>query len=111
MLDRISNMILCKITTQDTADQEKEVLLFGITRIIEDIPKTIGIIAIALILGIIKEIVIITLVCIAYKTFVGGVHAKTNWGCFIYSTIFYLLITYSTKYIHFGITIEGVENI
>ena len=74
-------------------------MLFGITRIIEDIPKTIGIIIIGVLLGILKEMAIVTLVIMVYKTLTGGVHAKTNWGCFVYSVLFYLAIIYSAKYL------------
>lgn len=100
MLDKISNKILQKIASNST-DEEKEVLLFGITRIVEDIPKTIGIIAIGLILGILKEMIVVTIIIAAYKSFVGGVHAKTNLGCFIYSALFYLITIYSAKYLVF----------
>lgn len=100
MLDKISNKILEKISSNST-DEEKEVLLFGITRIVEDIPKTLGIIAIGLILGIIKEMIIVTIIIAVYKSFVGGVHSKTNFGCFIYSALFYLITIYSAKFLVF----------
>lgn len=97
MLNKISNKILELMSNKDTTEQDKEILLFGITRIVEDIPKTLGIIIIGLILGIIKEMSVVTLVIMLYKTLTGGVHAKTNWGCFIYSVIFYLAIIYTSK--------------
>ena len=99
MIDKISNKILELISNKNQTEEEKEILLFGITRIVEDIPKTIGIIIIGLILGIIKEMAIVTLVIILYKTLTGGVHAKTNWGCFAYSVIFYLTIIYTSKFL------------
>lgn len=98
MIDKISKKILNLISSSEQTNDEKEILLFGITRIVEDIPKTIGIILIGLILGIIKEIAIVTLVILLYKTLTGGVHAKTNWGCFIYSVFFYLAIIYTSKW-------------
>lgn len=100
MINRISKKILYALS-KDKTDEEKEILLFGITRIVEDIPKTIGIMIIGLMLNIIKEIAIATIVIILYKTFVGGVHAKTNLGCFVYSTMFYLAIVYTAKYFSF----------
>ena len=109
MIDKISNKILNFISTENIDNDKKEVLLFGITRIVEDIPKTIGIILIGIILGILKEIAIVTIVLATYKTFVGGVHAKTNLGCFIYSVIFYLAIIYSARYINLsGINQHGI---
>lgn len=97
MIEKVSNKILEYVTSDKNSLEEREILLFGITRIVEDIPKTIGIVIIGLILGIIKEMLIVTLVVILYKTLTGGVHAKTNWGCFVYSVVFYLAIIYTSK--------------
>lgn len=105
MIDKISKKILELMSNSEQTNEEKEVLLFGITRIVEDIPKTLGIILIGLILGIIKEIAIVTLVILLYKTLTGGVHAKTNWGCFIYSVVFYLAIIYTSQWL----VLEGVS--
>ncbi len=102
MVEKLSNKILCFLINDDKIDSEKkEVLLFGITRIVEDIPKTIGIVLIGILLNIIKEMLIVTTVIMLYKTFVGGVHAKTNFGCFISSVIFYLAIIYISKFFYF----------
>ncbi|MBR5227802.1 MAG: accessory gene regulator B family protein [Clostridia bacterium] len=100
MLDKVSNKVLCFLTGNNELDEEKrEILLFGIKRIIEDIPKTIGLVLIGFILNILYEMLIVTVILTLYKTFVGGVHAKTNFMCFISSTVFYLAIIYSAKYI------------
>lgn len=98
MIDKISKKILDIISNENQTEQEKEILLFGIVRIVEDIPKTLGIVLIGLILGIIKEMAIVTVVIMLYKTFTGGVHAKTNLGCFMYSLLFYLAIIYTAKF-------------
>jgi len=102
MINRISNSILELLSNAESSEQDKEILLFGITRIVEDIPKTIGILLIGIIFGIIKEIIIVTVIVMLYKTFIGGVHAKTNIGCFIYSVLFYLITIYSAKYLYFN---------
>ena len=101
MIDKISEKILNILSNENQTEEQREILLFGITRIVEDIPKAIGIIITGFILGIIKEMLIVTLVIILYKTLTGGVHAKTNWGCFIYSLVFYLAIIYMAKFIVF----------
>ena len=49
MIDKISKLILNKICDKKESTERKEILLFGITRIIEDIPKAIGIIIVGLI--------------------------------------------------------------
>lgn len=100
MVDKISNKVLYFLVNKsDIDDDRKEILLFGITRIVEDIPKTIGIILIGILLNIIFEMIIVTVIISLYKTFVGGVHAKTNFGCFICSVIFYLVIIYLAKFV------------
>lgn len=99
MIEKVSKKILELISNSQQTNEEQEVLLFGITRIVEDIPKTIGIVIIGMILGIIKEMAIVTMIILLYKTLTGGVHAKTNWGCFIYSVVFYLVIIYTSKWL------------
>lgn len=100
MVDKVSNKILCFLVNKsDIDDEQKEILLFGIQRIVEDIPKTIGIILIGLLLNILFEMFVVTVIIALYKTFVGGVHAKTNFGCFICSVIFYLAIIYLAKFV------------
>lgn len=102
MIEKVSNKILNILSGDKQTEEEREILLFGITRIVEDIPKALGIIIIGLLLGILKEMAIVTLIIILYKTFTGGVHAKTNLGCFAYSLIFYIVIIYSAKYLVFS---------
>lgn len=102
MIEKISNLIVNKITeTENISEEKKEIILFGVTRIIEDIPKTIGIIIVGIILGIIKEMSIVTIIILIYKNFVGGVHCKTNLSCFICSLMFYLATIYSSRYMTF----------
>ena len=109
MIDKISKKILLLLSNKEQSEEEKEILLFGITRIVEDIPKAIGTVVICLLLGIIKEMIIVTIVLVLYKTFTGGVHAKTNIGCFMYSVLFYLAIIYSARFLAFtGINRIGV---
>lgn len=100
MIEKISQKITTYLLKDTIADEErKEVLFFGVTRIVEDIPKTIGIILIGFILNILKEMLIVTAVIALYKSFVGGVHAKTNFGCFLSSVVFYLATIYCSKFI------------
>lgn len=102
MIVKISKFILNKICDKQETNEQKEILLFGIIRIIEDIPKAIGIVIVGTLLNILKEMTIVTAVIILYKTFVGGVHNKTNLYCFICSLAFYLICIYSSQYINFN---------
>lgn len=102
MTEKLTNIIVDKFLLKDEADPERrEILCFGITRILEDIPKTIGIFLTGLILGIVKEMLVVSAILIGYKTFVGGLHVKTNFACFIYSLLFYLVIIYTAQFIVF----------
>jgi len=97
VIEKVSEKILSMLITKEYTQEQKEVLLFGITRIVEDIPKIIGIVIIGMCLDIIKEIGLVTIILALYKTFTGGVHAKTNFGCFIYSALFYLIIIFHNQ--------------
>ncbi len=87
MVEKISKKILNILSDEKDDKDQKEILLFGITRIVEDIPKYIGILLVCLLLGALKEFLIVMAVIMIYKTFTGGVHLHTNIGCFIGSLI------------------------
>lgn len=78
---------------------QREIMMFGITRILEDTPKYILIFLIALFFGILKEVGIVLLVTLLYKTFLGGAHARTNIICFIFSSIYFITPAFISKYI------------
>ena len=87
MVDKISNYILDNILyrNEKIEGDQREVMLFGVTRIVEDIPKYIIIFLIALSLDILTQLLVVLAITIAYKTFVGGAHARTNLVCLISS--------------------------
>lgn len=89
MVERISNYlvdnIICKGET--ITDDEKDVLNFGVTRIVEDVPKYIIMLTIALLTNTIKELGLVFLIMVVYKSFIGGAHARTNLICLISSNI------------------------
>lgn len=98
MIEKLSNKIYHFLSRkQDITDEKKEIILFGIVRVVEDIPKFVGIVLVGLLLNILKEMLIVSIVTILYKTFVGGVHAKTNLVCFITSLSLVLLTIYTAK--------------
>lgn len=102
MIEKLTNLIVDKFLLKGEEDPERrEILCFGITRILEDIPKTVGIFLIGFMLGIVKEMLVVSVILMGYKTFVGGVHAKTNFTCFIYSLLFYLVIIYTSQLLVF----------
>lgn len=101
MVEKVSKKILRFLEKDSKYNGDKEeILLYGIQRILEDVPKAVGILIIGILLNVLLEVIIVTIIIAMYKTYVGGVHAKTNIGCFIYSVVFYLLIIYVAKYIY-----------
>lgn len=101
MIEKISNKIYSFLTLKQLVTEEKkEIILFGITRVIEDIPKFIGIIVVGIISNTIKEMLVVTIVTLLYKTFTGGVHAKTNIMCFVCSLFVMLFSIYTAKLLY-----------
>lgn len=114
MLDILINFVFLKITKDlDKSEEEKEIIFFGITRILEDIPKAFLIFVAGVLLNLIYKILIVTVIILLYKTFVGGMHLKTNITCFIYSLGFYLITIYSAfliNYLNINICILEISN-
>lgn len=94
MVEKISKKILKAISDENSSKEEQEILLFGITRIVEDIPKYLAMLIICILLGTFKEFCTVMLVTMLYKTFTGGVHLHTNIGCFIGSMLSILSTIY-----------------
>lgn len=87
---------------ENISGDQREIMNFGVTRILEDIPKYVAIFFISLFLNILPLVGIVLLVTIAYKTFVGGAHARTNIICFISSSVMFLAPVLIAKYIEFN---------
>jgi len=94
MIEKISKKILNILSDENESEEQREILLFGITRIVEDVPKYIGIFIVCLLLGVIKEFAMVMFVTMLYKTFTGGVHLHTNIGCLIGSLVSILSCIY-----------------
>ncbi len=105
MIEKMSNYILDNFLyrNEKVIGDEREVMLFGITRILEDIPKYTIIFLLACVLNILQYVGIILVITMIYKIFVGGVHARTNLGCLISSIIYFILPVYLAKYININI--------
>ena len=101
MIEKMSNYILDNMLIKDekVSNDERETLLFGVTRILEDIPKYTFIIILCAVLKILPELGVAFLTTLCYKLFIGGAHAKTNAECFVYSTLYFILPILFAKYI------------
>ena len=101
MVDKLSNYILDNILykNEKIEGDQRDIMLFGITRIVEDIPKYLIIFLLSLAFHILAEVGIVLAVTLTYKTFVGGAHARTNFICLISSSAFFFLPVLMSKYI------------
>lgn len=93
IIDKISfyvvDNILCK--DEELSEEKREVMLFGVTRIVEDVPKYLAIFIIGVMFNVLKYIGIVLLVNLLYKTFIGGAHARNNITCFFSSIAIFIL--------------------
>lgn len=91
MVDKICDYLTNKIKKQmpDVNEERAEVINYGIHLIVGEIPKTFIFIAIAALLGVLKEFFITILVIFPYRTFSGGFHLKTHIGCILGTSLMY----------------------
>lgn len=92
MLEKVSDFIVCDVLykNEKISSEQKEVMTFGVTRILEDTPKYMIIFGICLYLNVLKELLLVLLVTATYKTFIGGAHARTNIICLLSSIVIFL---------------------
>jgi accessory gene regulator B len=107
MIEKISNYIVDNVLlTNESPDEDyREVMCFGVTRILEDIPKFASIFFMCYLLGIINQFFVVLAITLSYKAFIGGAHARTNIGCFLISTIYFILPIMLAKYINYDLKI------
>ena len=92
MIEKLCNKLTKKIRNKmpDIDDERAEVINYGLQLVIGEIPKTLVIIAIACICGVLKLTILSLLFIMPYKTFSGGVHLKTHIGCIVATSLFYI---------------------
>ena len=100
MVDKICNYLTNKIKDKmpEVDEERAEIINYGIHLIVGEIPKTFVFIAIAAILGILKEFFITVLVIFPYRAFCGGVHLKTHLGCILATSLMYCGIAYISQF-------------
>lgn len=106
MIDKMSNYILDNVLykNEKIEGDQREIMLFGVTRILEDIPKYAIIFLIGYFFHILQYMGIVLAVTALYKTFVGGVHARTNLICLFSSIAYFILPIILANYIPMGQT-------
>lgn len=100
MVDKICNYLTNKIKNKmPEVDEERlEIINYGLHIVIGEIPKTFIFIALAAILGILKEFFITILVIFPYRASSGGFHLKTHMGCILMSSLYYCGISYISQF-------------
>lgn len=100
MIDKICDYLTKRIRKQmpEVDDERAEVINYGMHLVIGEIPKTFVFIAIAAILGVLKEFFITVLVIFSYRAFSGGVHLKTHLGCILATSLMYCGIAYISQF-------------
>jgi len=100
MVDKICDYLTNKIRKQmpEVDDERAEVINYGIHIIVGEIPKTFIFIAIAAILGVLKEFFISMLVIFPYRAVSGGVHLKTHIGCIVATSLMYCGTAYVSQF-------------
>lgn len=100
MVDKICDCLTNKIRKQmpEVDDERAEVINYGIHLVVGEVPKTLIFVAIAVILGVLKEFFITMLVIFPYRTFSGGVHLKTHFGCILVTSLMYCGTAYISQF-------------
>lgn len=102
MVDKISNYLLDHFLYKgETVEgNEREIMLFGITRIVEDVPKYLFVFIVSLFFHILPQVGIVLLITILYKVLIGGAHARTNTECFIFTSLYFFIPVIAGKYVN-----------
>lgn len=110
MIDKICDYLTNKIKKQmpDINDERAEVINYGIHLVIGEIPKTFIFIAIAAILGVLKEFFITMLVIFPYRAVSGGFHLKTHIGCILGTSFMYCGTAFVSQFQLFGNNIKYI---
>ena len=110
MVDEICNRLTLRIRKEipDVDDERAEIINYGLQLLIGEIPKTLIIIGIAWILGVLDLTILALILMLPYRTASGGVHLKTHIGCIIATSVFYIGNAILSKYLIIEKTIQYI---
>ena len=110
MVDKICDCLTNKIKNKmpEVDEERAEIINYGLHLLIGELPKTFIFIAIAAVLGVLKEFFITVLVIFPYRAFSGGFHLKTHFGCIFGTSLMYCGIPLLSKYIIISTDIEYI---
>ena len=101
MIDKFCNWLTEKIKRKmPEMDEEKEAIIkFGVILLFGEIPKILALFLIGFLLKIGWYSLLMYFLIAPYRTFTGGFHLKTHWGCMITSIVLYIVPILVAKYI------------
>ena len=101
MIEKLCNKLTQRIRNKmpEIDDERAEIINYGLQLVLGEVPKTLLILLIAYVLGVLKLTILGLLFIMPYKTFSGGVHLKTHIGCIVSTSIFYIGNAFASKYI------------
>lgn len=101
MIDRFCNWVSKKIKDKmPEIDEEKEMIIkFGVILLFGEIPKILVLFLIGFLLQIGGYSLLMYFLIAPYRTFTGGFHLKTHWGCMFTSIVLYIVPILIAKYI------------
>ena len=101
MIDKICEFLTNKIRKEmpEIDDEKAEIIMYGLQNIVGELPKGIIILLIAYFLGIFELTLLAVLIIAPYRSFSGGVHMKTHFGCIVYTSLLYMGSALLGKYI------------
>lgn len=101
MIDKFCNWITEKIKGKiPEIDDEKEAIInFGVFLLFGEIPKILTLFILGFLLQIGWYSVTIYFLLAPYRSFTGGFHLKTHWGCMLSSIVLYIIPILVAKYI------------
>lgn len=102
MVDKFSNYLLDNFLYkgESVEGNEREIMLFGITRIVEDVPKYLFIFLVSLFFDVLPQVGVVLLITILYKVLVGGAHARSNFECFIFTSLYFFIPVLIGKFVN-----------
>lgn len=90
---------LHRLVEKHFPNEDTEIMEYGLYVLIGKIIFTVVIVLIGVFLGELVSILLFTLFYTPLRSFAGGIHAKTQFRCFIFSLIMLFLIALVNKYI------------
>lgn len=83
ILDTVSAKLTDYVIDAETGIQEKETIEYGIYMFFSETIKIFAVIVIAIMADKLKDTLMIIAALGILRNYMGGVHAKTHWGCFL----------------------------